>query len=134
MTPNSNIKVITEDGFDYLKRDHPHRYDIIWMDAFLQPTVEMDNAESPLNLKTRGFLRDLAQRHLNPEGVIAININAHARERRDFDAVRATFKTSSIWRVPQTGNYVALGLNDELKESADQLRRSARSSSAPLLR
>ena len=116
------IQVYTMDGFAYLKRELEVRYDIIWMDAFLQPTGDTDSAGSPLNLKTRDFLRSIVARHLNPHGVIAININAHAGEHRDFAAVRSALKTSSIWRVPQTGNYIALGTPRALRESADELR------------
>ena len=123
--PQGSIKVFTEDGFDFLKRDQPARYDMIWMDAFLQPTSETDSAGSPLNLKTRDFLRSIAARHLTESGVIAINLNHHAGLQRDIDTIRASFPSASVWQVPETGNYIALGLRAKPSQTAEQLRSYA---------
>ena len=119
------LRLFTEDGFAYLKRDLPHRYDMIWMDAFLQPTQETDSTGSPLNLKTRDFLKQVAAQHLTERGMIAININHHSGLRRDINTIRAAFPASTIWQVPQTGNYIAIGLRSPIKLSADTLRARA---------
>jgi len=121
------VRIFTEDGFKYLKRALPDRYDMIWMDAFLQPTSETDSTGSPLNLKTRDFLQDVAARHLTERGVIAININHHSGLRKDISTIRAAFPASAIWQVPQTGNYIAVGFQKKLSLSADALRAQAAS-------
>jgi spermidine synthase len=121
-TPSWKLRLFTEDGFKYLRRDLPHRYDMIWMDAFLQPTAQTDSTGSPLNLKTRDFLKEIAAKHLTQRGVIAININHHSGLRRDINTIRAAFPASTVWQVPQTGNYIAVGFRQPITVSADQLR------------
>lgn len=122
------LNVITEDGFHFLNAETSKRYDIIWMDAFLQPSEDTDSTGSPLNLKTRDFLRAIAQRKLTPQGVIAINLNHHEGLSKDIRSIRAAFPASSIWQVPMTGNYIAIGFNqppaspDEMLNRASSLR------------
>ena len=123
-TDQTWLHLYTADGFAFLKAEQEVRYDVIWMDAFLQPSAETDSTGSPLNLKTRDFLKDVATRKLTPQGIIVININHHEGLRRDIQTIRATFPASSIWRVPQTGNYVAVGFN-ESPASVDQWQQRA---------
>lgn len=125
--PSMDLKVITADGFDYLKSNSStkaktsKKYDIIWMDAFLQPTSETDSTGSPLNLKTVEFLKSISATKLSSRGVLAININHHEALKRDFDSVRAAFPASSIWQVPETGNYIALGFKNVPQQSTTQI-------------
>ena len=128
---STKLKVITADGFDYLKssqgahQEPAKTYDIIWMDAFLQPTAETDSTGSPLNLKTVEFLKNISKTKLSPHGVLAININHHEGLKRDFDSVRAAFPASSIWQVPETGNYVALGFKSPIQQSTKEILNAA---------
>ncbi len=131
---DTKLKVLTADGFDYLKPNSAQsetattkqRYDIIWMDAFLQPTSETDSTGSPLNLKTVEFLKVIRDTKLSQKGVLAININHHEGLKRDFDSIRAAFPASSIWQVPETGNYIALGFKTVPQQSVQQLMNLAK--------
>ncbi|MAD61671.1 MAG: hypothetical protein CMH49_09225 [Myxococcales bacterium] len=128
---STKLKVITADGFDYLKssqgahQEPAKLYDIVWMDAFLQPTAETDSTGSPLNLKTVEFLKNISKTKLSSHGVLAININHHKGLNRDFESVRAAFPVSSIWQVPETGNYVALGFKSAIQQSAQEILNAA---------
>ena len=62
---------------------------------------------------------------LTEHGVIAININHHPGLKRDIDTIRASFVASTIWQVPNTGNYVALGFKTKPSMSLEELHRSA---------
>ena len=104
-----NTIIHTQDGFDFL-RTPGAQYDVIFMDAFLQPNETTDSTGSPLKLKTLDFLREVRGR-LTSEGALAININDHSDLQRDLDTFKAAFPINMIWRVPQTGNWIALGLN-----------------------
>jgi spermidine synthase len=120
------LRVITEDGFTFLAPEsNEEPYDLIWMDAFLQPTSETDSTGSPLNLKTVSFLKRIAEKRLTSHGVIAININHHKDVKRDFDSIRAAFVASTIWQVPETGNYIAIGFKSKPTMNIDQLYQSA---------
>ena len=122
------LRVITEDGFAFLATtSEAPRYDIIWMDAFLQPSEETDSTGSPLNLKTVSFLKRISAERLTDQGVIAININHHRGLKRDIDTVRASFPTSTVWQVPNTGNYIAVGFKRAPQLSTSSLRAKAHS-------
>ena len=107
-TTTGKTSVITQDGFDFLAQTQ-NRYDVIYMDAFLQPTEETDSTGSPLKLKTLAFLKGLHSK-LTAHGAIVININEHAELNKDIQTVRAAFPYSMVWQVPNTGNWIAIGM------------------------
>ena len=71
------------------------------------------------------FLKNISKTKLSPHGVLAININHHEGLKRDFDSVRAAFPASSIWQVPETGNYVALGFKSPIQQSTKEILNAA---------
>ena len=102
--------IITRDGFEQLRDPEVSPYDVIYMDAFLQPSEETDSTGAPLRLRTVEFLREVRQR-LSPQGVLLINLNEHPQVARDVRSIRAAFSSSLIWRVPQTGNLIVAAFN-----------------------
>ena len=117
-------RVITEDGFVFLRQPHTP-YDVIYLDAFLQPTEETDSTGSPLKLKTLAFLKEI-QSQLTDQGVVVVNMNEHPELRRDISTFRAAFAHSLVWKVPQTGNWIALGFKSTPVESSTALSQHAR--------
>jgi spermidine synthase len=103
-------RFFTMDGFDFFKTmAKDHEYDVIYLDAFLQPTEETDSTGNPLKLKTLGFLKEI-QRHLSDRGLFVINLNEHEGLESDIATIRAAFVESYLWEVPHSGNYIAVGL------------------------
>ena len=122
------LRVIIADGFEFLspqRERETERYDTIWMDAFLQPHEGTDSTGSPLNLKTLSFLKRISDERLTDQGMIAINLNHHAGLQRDMDTIRAAFPSSTIWQVPETGNYIAIGFKSRITDSKDQIEARA---------
>jgi hypothetical protein len=102
------VQIFNLDGFDYFKQNQK-LYDVIYLDAFLQPTEETDSTGNPLKLKTLAFLKDI-QKHLTQTGLFVINLNDHEGLQQDIATIRAAFVETYVWEVPRTGNYIAVGL------------------------
>ena len=119
-------RVITRDGFEHLRDPAAGPYDVIYMDAFLQPSDETDPTGSPLNLKTVEFLKE-AQRRLSQRGALIVNLNEHPNLARDISTFRAAFAASHVWQVPHTGNWLALGLKEPVP-AAEALKRAREAS------
>ncbi len=100
----------TMDGFDFFKNTAKEGfYDVIYLDAFLQPTEETDATGNPLKLKTLHFLRDI-QKYLSDQGLFVINLNDHEGLSKDIATIREAFEESYLWEVPNAGNFIAVGL------------------------
>jgi spermidine synthase len=112
------VQIFNMDGFDYFKQNQK-QYDVIYLDAFLQPTEETDSTGNPLKLKTLAFLKDI-QKHLTQTGLFVINLNDHEGLQQDIATIRAAFVESYVWEVPRTGNYIAVGLKNPLIGSFKQ--------------
>ena len=98
---NPNLHTITADGRVYLEHT-AKRYDLIAIDAYRQPYV-------PFQLTTLEFFR-LARSHLNPRGLLALNIAATPHDRQLTEAIGTTLAAvfPQIWRI------TALRFNDLL--------------------
>ena len=77
------------------------------MDAFLRPSSDTDTTGVPTRLKTLEFLGRLKQA-LAPGGVVAFNLNEHARMADDIAAVATTFGQVAVYRCPPADNKVVL--------------------------
>jgi predicted membrane-bound spermidine synthase len=96
---NPRLHVYTADGRPFLQRTH-RRYDLIVVDAYRQPYV-------PFYLATREFFA-LARRHLQPGGILALNI---AKVPGDDRLTRAV-DTTLLAAFPQVWRWPALRFND----------------------
>lgn len=105
---DARAKLLVADGFDFLATT-PARYDVIYMDAFLKPSMITDETGVPLRLKTVAFFRQLQER-LAPGGVVVFNVNEHDAVDDDLSALREAFGQTYVLRVPPaTGNLVVVG-------------------------
>lgn len=94
LASNPNVRVATADGRPYLET-HSTRYDAIFLDAFRQPYI-------PFYLTTQEFWR-LAERRLQPDGMVMVNVGTIPADERLPDAIAGTmatvFPTVYRWRV-----------------------------------
>ena len=112
---NPNLHVITADGRPFLQRTD-RRYDVIAVDAYRQPYI-------PFYLATQEFFR-LARQHLNPGGVLALNVAAVEDDQRLARAVGTTVLSvfPQAWRwKPLRFNELILAFDRPVSEA--ELRR-----------
>ena len=119
MKPSASTRIFTEDAIVYLQRDHG-RYDVIYMDAFLEPGDETDQGGIPKKLKTVDFLKRL-HRQLNPGGVVTFNVVEHPELARDLETIAEAFPTVYTAQVPGTRNQVVIASPDPQRRSSEDL-------------
>jgi len=99
-----NLSVIVQDGRYFLAQSD-RKYDIIITDAYHQPYI-------PFHMTTEEFFA-LAFEHLNPGGVVVINVGRTASDFRLVDVLAATmnevFETVFILDVPGDTNSLVIG-------------------------
>jgi spermidine synthase len=100
----STLKLHAEDGFKFIA-EGTHKYDVVYMDAFLKPSVETDPTGTHLRLKTLSFYEQLKKR-LNPNAVVAFNINPHPKVQEDVQTIRDAFSQVWVVPVPNRGNTI----------------------------
>jgi spermidine synthase len=122
--PSRRTRIFTADAFDYLRRD-VGRYDVIYMDAFLEPGPQTDPRGIPQQLKTADFLRSLRQK-LTPGGAVAFNLSEHAHTDRDIQTIASAFPTTYEYRVPGTKNRVVIATEEARPRSSSALRNAGR--------
>lgn len=76
-----NLNIIVDDGRRYLTRSNK-LYDVIAIDAYRPPYI-------PFHLTTREFFLEV-QKHLNPGGVLAVNVAHPPHDYRLVNAIAAT--------------------------------------------
>lgn len=121
--PGPRTRIITEDAFTYFKRT-THRYDVIYMDAFLKPSESTDSTGVPLRLKRVAFLKSLHAR-LKGEGLVVFNLNENIETPTDIQNIREAFPSVYVFRVPGSGNLVVVGSLARKKVTNDELRNRA---------
>ena len=114
-----NVHVHTVDAVTFVE-SAANRYDLILMDAFLRPSSDTDTTGVPTRLKTLEFLGHLKQA-LAPGGVVAFNLNEHARMADDIAAVATTFGQAAVYRCPPSDNKVVIASPGGLP-SDDEMR------------
>jgi spermidine synthase len=94
-----NLNVIIQDGRWGLASS-PEKYDLICVDAYRPPYI-------PPHLTTREFFQ-IAADHLNPDGVVAINVGRAPGDRRLIDGLATTlgtiFPSIYVMDIPNTFN------------------------------
>ncbi|MGB4676712.1 MAG: fused MFS/spermidine synthase [Aggregatilineales bacterium] len=96
-----NLNVIVQDGrFGLLTSEKS--YDVVGIDAYKLPYI-------PWHLTTREFFEEVRS-HLNPRGVVAINVGRTVNDRRLIEAFSATlgevFPSVHVIDVPNTCNSI----------------------------
>lgn len=101
------INLITEDAFTFIPKAET-RYDVIYMDAFLRPSVDRDASGLTARLKTEAFLEQL-QQLLTPGGLIACNLVQNRKATSgDLIAIDHTFADVLSCKVPGSGNLLVI--------------------------
>jgi spermidine synthase len=94
-----NLNVIIQDGRWGLSSS-PEKYDLICVDAYRPPYI-------PPHLTTQEFFQ-VAADHLNPDGVVAINVGRAPGDRRLIDGLATTlgtiFPSIYVMDIPNTFN------------------------------
>lgn len=130
-TPSDTIELIAADGFDYLNETE-HRYDVIYLDAFLKPKDDEAQAAAgdtdvsgvPRRLKTIDTYKRMQQK-LTGSGVVVVNLH-HQTVDDDAKTLREAFTRGHLFEVPGTGNYVLVGTqSDEPVDAATLEARGA---------
>lgn len=122
--PTANVRIMTADGFDYLKTTES-RYDAIFMDAFLKPSADTDSAGAPLRLKTVAFLKQV-QSKVRSGGVVVFNLNPSRSLSKDLAAIRSAFSQTYVFRVLGSKNLVVVGSTSETRVQKAELLPIAR--------
>lgn len=117
----------TADGFEYLGDETGPKYDVIYMDAFLRPSVDSVAAalqEKTQRLKTAAFLEQIRARLVDggdSSGLVVFNlIKREASTDNDLAAIRSVFPTVYEFDVAGTGNLVVIGSTDTERISAQE--------------
>jgi spermidine synthase len=119
-----NVNILTQDAFDYIKKADA-KYDVIYMDAFLKPSVDTDPTGVQLRLKTIKFYKDL-QKRLTPGGMVVFNINPHSKVEKDIKNIRDSFAQTYVYELPEDNGLVVVGSMSAKRRSWDELLTAAR--------
>ena len=111
-----NVKVITADGIHYLQHTEK-RYNVIYIDAFLKPSMETDATGKPLAMKTERFYKEM-QKRLTDHGLVVFNVNPHQAVDDDLRSIRAAFKQTYVFRTADTNLIVLASLSAAREETA----------------
>jgi len=120
--PGTGLRIITADGLKFLA-DTRNRYDVIYIDAFLKPSAATDATGAPLDQRHRQFYKSL-QTKLNPRGLVAFNVNRHARDAEDLRNIRDAFAQTYVFPIP--GEYVVIGSTDATRVAYAELEARGR--------
>lgn len=101
---DGNVKIINQDALKFLRNDGP-RYDVIYMDAFLESSDSTDATGIPLHLKTMPFFARI-QARLDPRGLVVFNLHQYRNHQEDVRAIRTAFPQAYVFRVPTRGNVI----------------------------
>ena len=121
--PKKNVNIITGDGFDYLQNTKVV-YDVIYMDAFLKPSIDTDSTGTPVRLRTQQFYQDI-QTKLRPGGVVMFNINSHPKIAQDLQGIRESFPQIYVFPLPRSHGLIVAGSTAPKRERIATLRRRA---------
>lgn len=97
-------RIIVADGHDYLRRAS-ERYDLILLDAYLDPGPLTDAAGYPLTLKTSAFYGALHER-LKPGGMVLFNLLDGKEGDAYLASIRSAFAATQRYQVPGGGNQI----------------------------
>lgn len=99
-------RILVADGHEYLRRSS-ERYDVILLDAYLDPGPLTDKSGYPLTLKSQEFYRALHER-LQPGGVVLFNLMDGKDGEAYLESIRRAFAAAQVYRVPGGGNQIVV--------------------------
>jgi spermidine synthase len=122
--------VYVNDGRTFLAGREAGMYDIIMVDAYHDITI-------PFHMSTKEFFAEVKQ-HLNPGGVILININLRSEKSTEIvDYLTQTLKTNMNkvykYNVPHTTNTIVFSSDNEACLQTYRANMSLLDSGSPLL-
>ncbi|WAS99295.1 spermidine synthase [Nannocystis punicea] len=124
VVPGPRLQLITDDAVRFIAGEG-ESYDIIWLDAFLDPGAPgTDNAGVPEELRGLGFLRRVKAR-LGPGGVAAFNIHHLTGYDAHVNAIAEVFPQVQVVRRRDSNEYIVLALTREEPLSPEALRSRA---------
>jgi spermidine synthase len=103
-TEGPRTRIFVADGHEYL-RNSAERYDLILLDAYLDPGALTDATGHPLTLKTSDFYRAIHER-LRPDGVVLVNLIDGKDGAAYLASIRSAFAATQVYRVPGGGNQI----------------------------
>lgn len=110
------LTTYAEDGRYFLETTD-QTYDLVALDAYRQPYI-------PFHLATKEYF-ELIGRHLDPHGVVVVNVGRSESDFRLVDALSSTLSAvyQSVWLVDVQGydNTMVFASNDEI--TIDQIRQ-----------
>jgi spermidine synthase len=116
-------RILVADGFEYLERAS-QTYDLILVDAHLDPDKRTDASGHPLTLQSEAFFASV-ERRLNPGGVVMFNSLAGAESRRYIGSIRKAFGAVDLYEPPGSGNVIAFASPRELAGDRELRARAA---------
>jgi spermidine synthase len=123
LTVGGRTRVVPEDGFDFIQRGD-RVYDVIYLDAFLKPSEQTDATGVPRKMKQKEFY-SMVKRRLKRDGLLVVNINAHAETRDDLAVIRASFPRTYLFSDEQNQAMVVIGSMSERRVTAEEMHRAA---------
>ncbi|MDC0723152.1 spermidine synthase [Nannocystis bainbridge] len=124
VVPGPRLGIFTDDAVRFIAGEGP-TYDIIWLDAFLDPGAPgTDNAGVPEELRGLGFLRRVKQR-LSPGGAAAFNIHHLTGYDVHVNAIAEVFPQVHVVRRPGSNEWIVLALAQDEPLAPEDLQRRA---------
>ena len=117
-------RILVADGFEYLARAS-ERYDLVLVDAHLNPGERTDSTGHPLSLKSEQFFGSIHER-LNPGGVAMFNVIAGRDASGYLDSIRRAFAATDVYRPRGTGNVLVFAVPRAPLAGEAELRERAR--------
>lgn len=119
--PSDRVKIHTQDAFVFLAEPANGPYDVIYMDAFLRPSIDSDIEGKTGRLKTVNFLKTIQQR-LDPEnGMLVANLITYRDTTKgDISALKEVFAQVITVPVDGTGNLAIYALQNEATQLNDR--------------
>lgn len=117
------VTLVAADGLQYIQ-DAEVRYDTIYMDAFLKPSVSTDVTGIPLALKTAAFYEEMRGK-LAPGGAAVFNLHLDRGLEEELAPIRKAFPSTHVFEVPSSKNYVVVATQAATKADAATLEQAA---------
>ncbi len=118
------LHIHTDDGARFIT-ETPDRYDIVWLDAFLDPgRDDTDVAGVPTELRARPLL-EAARARLRPGGVAAFNIHHVFGHHEHIDAIAAVFPRVYVATPRDSNERIVLALEGDVPLDLDAVRARA---------
>lgn len=118
------LNIVTDDGAHFIAESR-ESYDIIWLDAYLEPSgPDTDIAGVPRRLRQIEWLRQVRAR-LSPGGVAAFNVHHIFGYEEHVDAIAAAFPRVYLLTPRDSNERIVLALARDEPLSLDALRARA---------